>query len=152
VLAKNLTGSKHQVAMQYSTCPHCQKELPENYGAAWCPSCGKDLIAHSDSEKIRHGGGEIRWCVFFILFFAPILLTILAVLLSAKNGSAPPAIAFLGGGVSGIICGAMLGHRIGRTIGARIGLGILFAIMLVVADITMDCFGCLASGYQVNFH
>ena len=24
-------------------CPHCQKELPANYAAGWCPFCGRDL-------------------------------------------------------------------------------------------------------------
>ena len=45
----------------------------------------------------------------------------------------------------------MLGRRFGSTVGTNIMLGIVFAFVLAGACVAMSCFGCLASGYNLNF-
>src|SRR5665213_2755955 len=115
-------------------CPHCKKDLPQNTGEGNCPACGGELSAHKHGI-IKLGVEKITWPIFWILLFAPPVLTILAVWLSAKNSDVPTGIGIFGGGLSGIICGVFLGKRIGKTTGGRIGLGILFAIIMAVACI-----------------
>ncbi len=134
-------------------CPHCQKELPVNYAAAWCPFCGRDLPA-SGVDSVQHLSPPVKtnWVLFFSVLLAPVLLTILVVLLGAKKGNASPGIAFFGGGVAGIVCGVMLGRQLGKTKPLRIILGILFAFIMIVVCIGMSCFGCLASGFQLHFN
>jgi hypothetical protein len=94
---------------------------------------------------------RFRWWIFLIVLLSPALLTCLSVLFVSRKGDTPAAIAVLGGGAAGIACGAMLGRRFGKTAGTKIALGIIFAAILGVACIGMSCFGCLASGYQLNF-
>ncbi len=134
-------------------CPHCQKELPANYGAEWCPICGRDLPP-SETDSVQHQLPPVKtnWLVFFSVLLAPIVLTILAVFLGAKNGNAAPAITFFGGGTAGIVCGVMLGRQLGKTGPTRVILGVLFVFIMVVVCIGMSSFGCMASGFQLNFH
>jgi len=134
-------------------CLHCQKELPANYVEAWCPFCGRDLSA-SGTDSVPHPLPPVKtnWLIFFSVLLAPVVLTILAVLLGAKAGNASPGIAFFGSGVAGIVCGVMLGRQLGRTAPLRIIFGILFALILFVVCIGMSCFGCLASGFQLRFN
>src|SRR5579863_7636547 len=109
-------------------CPNCQKELPADYAAARCPFCGHDL-AVSGNESVQQPLPPVRthWLIFFSVLLAPVLLTILAVRLGAKNGSASAGIAMIGEGAAGIVCGAMLGRQVGTTWPLRIILGVVFA-------------------------
>ena len=84
--------------------------------------------------------------------FLPTLLTIGTILLGAKQGDTAPAMAALGGGISGIVCGTMLGRRFGRTLRLKIVLGIVASLVMGVACVTMNCFGCIASGYKLHFN
>src|SRR5271169_3341166 len=131
-------------------CPSCQKELPADYAAAWCPFCGRDF-PDSRADLVQHELSPVKtnWLIFFSVLLAPVLLTMLAVLSGAKNGNASPGIAFVGGGAAGIACGAMLGRKIGKTTPTRILFGVLFAVTLMVVCIGMSCLGCLASGFQL---
>ena len=134
-------------------CLHCQKTLPGNYASNWCPFCGHDLpLSEADSVQPQSPPVKINWLIFFSVLLAPVVLTILAVLLGVKNGNVSPGIAFFGGGVAGIVCGAMLGRQLGKTTSMRIILSILFAFIMVLVCIGMSCFGCLASGFRLNFH
>ena len=89
--------------------------------------------------------------MFFLVLLAPMLLTIVIVLLGASEGDTVPTVAVFGGGISGIVCGAMLGRRFGRTTGLKVVLGIVFALVFSVVCIGMSCFGCLAGGYNLEF-
>ncbi len=79
----------------------------------------------------------------------PTIVTIISV--PAKLKDLAPTIAVLGGGVSGIICGAMLGRQLGHTRHQRIVLGVVFAFVMGAVCIAMNCFGCLAGGYNLEF-
>jgi hypothetical protein len=91
---------------------------------------------------------KLNWWLFCTALFTPTLLTILANLLGATRGDTAPSVAFIGGGLSGIICGVLLGRRIGSNSASRFVLGVVFAIMVGAACIVMNCFGCLAAGYN----
>ena len=94
---------------------------------------------------------KINWPMFFAVMLAPAVVTIVAILLGAKQGDTAPTIAVLGSVGSGIICGTMLGRRFGGTGGTKILLGIVFAFVMGAACVAMSCFGCLTSGYKLNF-
>ena len=93
---------------------------------------------------------QLRASGFCAAMFAPTILTILMV--QTGNKDAPPGIALVGGIISGIICGTLLGRRIGKTPQSKVGLAVALAFLLGAACILMNCFGCLATGYNVNFH
>ncbi len=92
----------------------------------------------------------MNWLLFFAALFAPTIATILLVQTQLKDP--PPVVALFGGGISGIICGVMLGRRLGRTQPSRILLSLLFVLVMGAACVIMNCFGCLASGYKLDFH
>ncbi|MEO6184121.1 MAG: hypothetical protein ABIP71_13670 [Verrucomicrobiota bacterium] len=137
-------------------CPHCQKELPENYSAAYCPVCGKGLPPQVSptltSETPSTTKQKISWPLFFIVWLAPVLLTSLTVLAFSNKNEGAVYVGLFGGGISGIICGVMLGRRLGKTRELRIVLGVVFALIMVVVCVAMNSFGCLVSGYNLNFH
>ncbi len=90
------------------------------------------------------------WLLFLLVIFLPTIVTVLAVQMKSKDLA--PAVAMLGGGFSGIFGGILLGLRMGRTPGSRVALSAVWVMVLSVACVTMNCFGCLASGYSLNFH
>ena len=137
-------------------CPHCQRELPENYGAAYCPFCGQNLppenqIAESSAKKLA----PIRFHVmifFLLLLLPPIVTMISAWLVQSQNEPYSLCIGFFGGGAAGIACGIMLGLRLGRTVPARILLSLFFAAIMAVVCIMLCFFGCNLGGYQFRLN
>jgi hypothetical protein len=95
---------------------------------------------------------KAQWPIFFAVLLAPAILTILLVSTGMRQGDAPANFVLIGGGAAGIICGAMLGLQLGKTPAAKLGIGILFAGVMAVVCIGLSCFGCLASGFQLNLH
>jgi len=93
---------------------------------------------------------RLNWRLFFAAALAPVVLTILTVLLTPKENEAATVVALVGGGIAGIMCGAMLGRRLGKTSAQTLVRGVLFSMVMGVACIGMCCFGCLASGYQLK--
>jgi hypothetical protein len=92
---------------------------------------------------------KLNWFLFLLAIFLPTIATILAVQMKSKDLA--PAFAVLGGGLSGIAGGILLALRFGRTSGSRLALGLGMAVVVGLACITMNCFGCLASGYKLDF-
>lgn len=93
---------------------------------------------------------RLNWFIFLVAIFLPTIATVLAVQMKAKDLA--PAVAMIGGGLSGIVGGVLLALRFGKTSGGRLAIGFGLAVVLSVACVTMNCFGCLASGYSLNFH
>jgi len=93
---------------------------------------------------------RINWPLFFLALFLPTVVVVLAV--QAKAHDAPPIVALVGSGLSGLICGVLLGRRLGRTTPARVLLSLLFVLVMGAVALTMNCLGCLASGSNLNFH
>lgn len=134
-------------------CPHCQKVLPEKYNATYCPFCGMGIAAAEETaiKQPLLPPIRIRWGVFFGVFLAPALATLVSSLLTRgghANQFISPYIAFFGGAAAGISCGVMLAMYIGKTVAARLGFGLLFSCFFVVVCITLNFFGCLVGGYQ----
>jgi hypothetical protein len=133
-------------------CPHCKKELPQADLLEWCPFCGRDLTSPEvDSPQETLPPFKIKWWLFLVVMFSPVLLTILAVLAGANHGNFSPIVAFFGGGAAGIACGVMLGLQGGRTIAARVLLSVLMALVMAVVCIGLSCFGCTTAGFQLHF-
>lgn len=79
------------------------------------------------------------------------MLTSLSAFAGSKSGDLAPETAFVGGLLGGIAAGVILGYHIGRTSAARVGFSILFAPIFAVVCVTMSAFGCLATGYKLQF-
>ena len=135
-------------------CPHCLKELPENYHAGWCPFCGKDLPASEiDSAKPPLRPVKIYWPVFFAVLLAPALVTMFSAMLDhAPNQSVSPVIGLFGGAAAGIACGIILGLRLGSTALERVVVTLLLCLIMAVVDITLSCLGCAVGGYNWKIH
>jgi hypothetical protein len=138
-------------------CPHCQKELPQDYGAVDCPFCGRN-----PSPEIIHGAShaakplapiKFHAVAFFLTLLAPPILTMLtAWLVHQQNESYSVAIGFFGGGAAGIACGIMLGLRLGKTLPTRIVLSLLLMAVMAVVCILLCFVGCNFGGYQMRFN
>ena len=138
-------------------CPHCQKILPENYPAEFCPFCEKDLLPaglpDAKVESAYLSPVKFPAAIFFLILLGPPVLTaVTAWLVHVPNESYSTTIGFFGGGAAGIACGILIGLRLGRTFSARFGLSLLFSIIMVVVCITLCCFGCNLGGYQLRLN
>lgn len=138
-------------------CPHCQKNVPGDYSAVYCPFCGLDL----PSDKAY--GAELKpkdlapvkfhVSVFFMLLLVPPILTMISArLIHVQNEPYSTAIGFFGGGAAGIICGILLGLRLGRTLPVRVVLSMFFAAIMTVVCIMLCFFGCSIGGYQFKLN
>jgi len=127
-------------------CPHCQKDLSENNGAAKCPFCGQNLPPETQVVgTLAKPLAPVRFHlpVFVLLLLLPPVATILsALLVSPQNKNYSLVIGFFGGGAAGIACGIMLGLRLGKTIRARIALCLVFAAIMAVVCIMLCFYGC----------
>jgi hypothetical protein len=132
-------------------CPHCQKPLPENYSAGFCPHCGGAIQPESPGvDTLDLPPVKIRWPIFFGVLLAPVLITALIAFLGKPNEQVSPITGFFGGAAAGIACGIMLALRIGKTVGARIVHGIVLSVVFAVVCITLSCFGCMVGGYNLR--
>ena len=136
-------------------CPNCKTELAAGFSRTTCPACGSELEAWPTSPAgmpVAVPERRMNWTLFFTSFFGPLLLTILAVPFAPRHGDLAAMVAFFGGGCSALICGILLGRRIGVRPETRLWLSLLFILVMAVVCVGMNCFGCLAAGYKVNFH
>lgn len=138
-------------------CPHCQKELPDNYGARWCPFCGKDLPASATYAVEMPPSAaslkpvKINWLIFISALLVPPLLTMLTALSTAGRNSellVPPFVGVCGGVTAGIYCGVVLGLRLGQTLSGRIIGGALLSVPMVIVCVMLCFFGCTIGGYK----
>ena len=131
-------------------CPHCQKELPENYGAGWCPFCGCDLAASETGLTVRPATYKINWLLFWIVLLAPAAVAFLASLANFEGIAVFSPI--FGGLIAGNVCATVLARRMGRTRGSKILLGMLFSVLLSALSFGLGFAGCSLGGFQMNFH
>jgi len=138
-------------------CQHCQKELPENYGAVYCPFCGKDLAL--DNPGALHELPPVRFngLLFLSALLLPPLLTLLSAALmrfvfltKPTNEGISPCVALVGGCIGGVICGVLLGMKAGRNLPAKISLSILFSAIMMIVCVALCFFGCGIGGYQMR--
>ena len=111
-----------------------------------------EIPPQSDASQPATLAASFNWLLFIAVMVSPVVLTSSLVLLGFTKGDLAPVIGFFGGIVAGIICGIMLGIRMGKSPEIKILLSLIFVAVMVVACVGMSCFGCLASGYQLNFH
>lgn len=136
-------------------CPHCQKVLPANYGATYCPFCGMGIPV-GESPLPVNGPSlatvRIHWSVFFAVLLAPALLTSISSFLGRgyDNESLSPGIAFLGSLAAGFACGIMVAFHIGKNTATRFVLGLLFSAAFAFFCLILSFFGCMVGGYQLQ--
>lgn len=122
------------------TCLRCQNELPEDHEGNRCPICG--------ASKIR-----FRWLVFLCALLLPPLLTLVSAawmrtLPNPVNENFSPNIAFIGGGIGGIVCGLLLAFRAAKNIPLRVALSIVLSGLMIVVCVALCLCGCTVGGYQ----
>ena len=95
---------------------------------------------------------RLNWILLIALLLAPAILTCLSVLLDKTSNGPAPAVGMITGAIGGVACGIVLGCYVGRSAGAKVILSFLFATVCGIASISIAAFGCLATGYSLNFH
>ena len=91
---------------------------------------------------------KLNWLVFLAVIFVPTLATAAAATANLKTLAAFLAIG--GGGLSAAVSVLLLARRFGLSHGARAGFAVILLGVFTVAFVTMNCIGCLASGYKFN--
>lgn len=137
-------------------CPHCQKPLPEKYGATYCLHCGVALPPQEPpviTSAAPLPPVKISWLLFFGALLAPPLLTFLAafVLRDQTSEQAAPWIAIVGAAAGGVVCGIMLGLRFGNSVSWRFGLSLLLSCLMVLVCFILSFGGCMVGGYKISF-
>jgi hypothetical protein len=138
-------------------CPHCQRELPENYSTAGCPFCGKDLSVENLKPSPELPTGNFNGRIFLCALLFPPLLTLISatamglIFSHPINESVSPLIALVSGAIGGVICGTMLGFQASEKLPARIIISILMSAIMVVICIMLCMFGCIFGGYEKRF-
>lgn len=91
---------------------------------------------------------KFNWLVFLAVIFVPTLAT--AAVAAANLKTLAVVFAIGGGGLSAAVTATLLARRFLKSHTARAGFGIILFGVFTVAFVTMNCFGCLASGYKFN--
>jgi hypothetical protein len=129
-------------------CPHCQRELPENHGAAWCPYCGKDLADAFVSSSGNIPKRRFPWLVFAIVMSAPAMADFILVNFisdSLDTLGTMMLISFVGSTISGIACGIILARWKGASGFRLFSQAIGFAFLMAIVSFGLCCLGCTAS-------
>lgn len=91
---------------------------------------------------------KLHWPWFVAALLLPAVLTFGTAVAGMKD--APVACAFIGAGVSGLVCGILLGRRLGRTSAAVVILALVFICTFAVASFALCFGGCMAGNYQLD--
>jgi hypothetical protein len=123
-------------------CPHCQKELPENYGANWCSFCGKDLATDKIFPKDKSGIQRLPTKGFFISLLAPAIVSFTALLLHVEFIAAFAGI--FGILVSGFVCAILYVRSLNPTGFKRAFLNLFFIAAFCFLSFALSGLGCVA--------
>lgn len=93
---------------------------------------------------------RINWFLLVGCLLVPAVLSATGAL-SNSAGVAIGSVVF-GSLVAGIVCGVLMGRRFGQNTGARVGLGIVFTLVFGAVSLVLGFFGCMAGGFNMNFH
>ena len=118
-------------------CPYCQKALPGNYSAAWCPFCGRDLVPDSVPPL---QAPKTNWFVFFAVLLAPAIVVLFAGI--ADAGGIVVLSTFGGSLAAGIACARMLAKRQARGMEANRLLVFVFSIFFAALSFILCFAGC----------
>ena len=120
-------------------CPHCQAELPSDYIAESCPSCGRHLSTQAEAKppELPIQSKSIYWLVFWLAFFGSPILGLLAA--SARLGGGILFLAIPGA----IIAGFSLAKVYTKTPATFVAVGILFTVGVLVIYLGILFVGCL---------
>jgi hypothetical protein len=128
-------------------CPHCQKKLPENYGAVYCLFCGKDLPPENSVQAMPSHtlfvAAKINWRIFFLVLFAPAILSFLSLAIGLGGLAVLPGL--FGGLVSGLICARMVMETIAFTGFIKFAAHFALAVVFCFLCYSLCWVGCAAA-------
>ena len=124
------------------TCPHCQKEQPEDYAADCCRYCGQDF---SEVQTASDNLAKISWPLFFVVLFAPAVISFVS--LACNLGGLMVAATFGGSLLAGKICATMLDQQRGYSTLVQL----LVTLMLAALSFIL-CFGGCMAGTMIPKH
>ena len=93
---------------------------------------------------------RLHWPWFTLALALPAIVTFATAAAGCKD--APVASAFIGAGLSGLVCGILLGRRLTTNPGVAVVLSIVFFCVFAVASFALCFGGCMAGNYQINLH
>ena len=122
-------------------CPHCSAELPSTdaAGVTECPQCHAVLPSASTRKIPRQD-----WLRFWALFLLP---PILGLLFGLAKLQAISMILVAAGLVCGVVSGIVLAKIIGKP-----WLGFILVPILMLVELVLCIFGCVASLPASSFH
>jgi hypothetical protein len=137
-------------------CPHCQKELPQNYSTAFCPFCGETIGAKADALASSEISPRKRffWGWLFLVLAAPAIVDFLLVAIFSNFDQAANLmvlVALGGSPVAGLVGAILLvrwqtnGDDSKSTDATKV---ILFAVLFSVISFAL-CFAGCAAGFSL---
>jgi hypothetical protein len=130
-------------------CPHCQKELPGNYGAAWCPLCGKDLSPAPVSLNANVPPRKFNWPFFTVILCAPAVADFVLVTFISNPMDifgTMMLISFGGSVISGVGCGIILARWKDAAGLQFISQAMAYSFLMAFASFGLCCVGCTVTG------
>jgi hypothetical protein len=121
-------------------CPHCQKELPENYPADHCLFCGQNLTPTVDPEKTADAlprNSSKLWLFFWLSFIGAPVLGLLSAMAQLAGGI------FLFPLLGAIAAGFSLSKIYNRSPGVFFMVGVAFSIGILIIYFGIVFVGCL---------
>jgi ribosomal protein S27AE len=127
-------------------CPQCKQDVvfAVHGNTKTCPACGYQSRSEEPPSlpgMLRSRGG---WLIFFAALFTPALLTFIVLATGATLDSGA-GIAFIGSGMSAIVCGTFCALRSARSLAGRILLGILLFATFYGVCFALCFAGCTAA-------
>jgi hypothetical protein len=141
---------------KYMICPHCQKEMPHDHGAVYCPLCGKDLASKSGLGR-EPSPVKFNARLFFCALLLPSILTLISAAImrslfsgTVVNEGVSPMVGLAGGALGGVICGILLGRKTSTGLLERIFGSLIFSAVMIVVCVMLCWFGCNLGGYELR--
>ena len=91
---------------------------------------------------------KLYWPWFTLALLLPAIITFATA--AARCKDAPVACAFIGAGLSGLVCGILLGRRLTTNPGVAVVLSIVFICVFAVVSFALCFGGCMAGNYQLD--
>jgi hypothetical protein len=128
-------------------CPHCQKELPENYSSTDCPYCGENMTGNAEAGSSQNTPTRrFPWFWFFLVLAAPAILNFVLASFAANSIEVANVIlglTFAGSPAAGIAGAILFGRWKRDSSNSRINV-VALAVLLSVLSFGLCFVGCAA--------
>jgi hypothetical protein len=156
-----MSGYEEEYATNHSephnlkmNCPHCQKELPQNYSAAFCPFCGEAIEAKGEAPASSENPPRKRffWGWWFLVVAIPAIVNFLLTAIFSNSDQAANLMVlatFGGSPVAGLVSAILMVRWERNDYGsASITKVILVSILFSVISFGLCFVGC-AAGFSL---